>query len=196
MNEIQSRFRRDRWAVIPDFLDLDDFEAMRLEAAALYERGAFHPISSAHFGSYAVELSQVCWIDRTMPAAQRVISGRLDALKRDLNGLYDNGVGDFICQYAVIEPGALLCAHVDCSPRGPMRASVTIYLNDEWSAADGGEIRIRGSIYGDSPAGDVLPLPNVAVCLDSRSVVHEVLPPKRRRLSLTAISIAPPNQGN
>ena len=56
-----------------------------------------------------------------------------------------------------------------------------LYLNESWSAGDGGALRLH------LPAGqqDVLPRAGTLVAFLSGRFEHEVLPARRERLSLT-----------
>jgi SM-20-related protein len=62
---------------------------------------------------------------------------------------------------------------------------VITYLNPEWGAADGGELRIYTAGENPEPYRDVPPHAGTLVCLLSDTVYHEVLAPRRERLSLT-----------
>ena len=59
--------------------------------------------------------------------------------------------------------------------------SLVAYLNDDWSVADGGALRL----HLDDGAVDIAPLGGTAVCFRSE-LEHEVLPATRERLSIAA----------
>jgi SM-20-related protein len=58
---------------------------------------------------------------------------------------------------------------------------VICYLNENWKAEEGGQLRI----YEETNQIDVLPEAGRLVCFRSDKLEHEVLPASRARLSLT-----------
>src|SRR2546421_26403 len=60
--------------------------------------------------------------------------------------------------------------------------SCVLYLNDAWTAADGGALRIYLS---PTDVCDVLPVGGTLVCFLSDRYEHEVLPATRERLAIT-----------
>lgn len=62
---------------------------------------------------------------------------------------------------------------------------VLLYLNDAWSDADGGQLRLYAD-PADPPAGtDIQPLGGRLVTFLSTDYPHEVLPARRERVSVT-----------
>ena len=125
---------------------------------------------------------RICWIARPAGAAETEILARFDALRVELNRTLMLGLVDFECHYAIYAPGARYARHLDRSPRGAERVvSVALYLNEDWDAADGGELVIAAA------DGEVVVVPaggTLATFLSQR-FEHEVRAAGRARISLT-----------
>jgi len=61
------------------------------------------------------------------------------------------------------------------------KLSVICYLNKNWKASEGGQLRI----YVSGAELDILPVAGRFVCFRSDQLEHEVLPATRERWSLT-----------
>lgn len=184
-------YRRDRYAVCESFLSQRDAMALRDEALAFYKK------CPRRIPSTLPAEGQLCIRFRHgMSAAEQSLSGPLNELKRCFNSGSDGEeIGDFVGQYAVTEPGWYLQPHRDAyAPKNrfycaTLRVSLTLYLNKEWTESDGGYLRILDTGRKNFAPVDIVPAWNTAVCLNSQFVMHEVLPPKRPRFSLTVWSL-------
>ncbi|MEG0248677.1 MAG: 2OG-Fe(II) oxygenase, partial [Pseudomonas sp.] len=85
--------------------------------------------------------------------------------------------------FALYPPGAFYRKHLDRFRDDDRRAvSAVIYLNPDWSADDGGELRMS---LRDGVEHDVRPIGGSLVVFLSADIPHEVLPARRDRLSVT-----------
>jgi SM-20-related protein len=93
------------------------------------------------------------------------------------------GLEDFQGHFALYPSGAAYARHFDRLAGTDVRAmSAVLYLNDDWTAADGGALRIY---TGSDASEEVLPLGGRLVAFQSERFEHEVLPAQRERLSFT-----------
>ena len=93
------------------------------------------------------------------------------------------GLFSFEGHFAIYPAGAAYRRHRDRFRDDDARVlSCILYLNDGWSARDGGTLRIHLDGGGQY---DVLPIGGTLVCFLSERFEHEVLPGKRERLALT-----------
>ena len=110
----------------------------------------------------------------------------LDALRLALNRSLQLGLFSVEAHYALYPPGAAYQRHLDrfraSGEPGDVRViSFALYLNHDWTPADGGVLRI----YDGKRVRDVLPVASTLACFLSERFEHEVLPATRQRLSLT-----------
>ncbi|MDE1168367.1 MAG: 2OG-Fe(II) oxygenase [Pseudomonas sp.] len=107
----------------------------------------------------------------------------MDSLREALNRGLFLGLEEFECHFALYPPGAFYRKHVDRFRDDDRRmVSVVLYLNDDWLAEQGGQLRMY--LAGEREH-DVLPSGGCLVVFLSGEVPHEVLPAQRDRLSLT-----------
>jgi SM-20-related protein len=79
-------------------------------------------------------------------------------------------------------PGTFYKRHLDQFKQDDHRKlSVICYLNMNWKAEEGGQLRM----YLPDETLDVLPKAGTLVCFRSDSIEHEVLPATHERLSIT-----------
>lgn len=107
----------------------------------------------------------------------------MDSLREALNRDLFLGLEDFECHFALYPPGAFYRKHLDRFRDSDRRmVSAVIYLNEDWLADDGGQLRMS---LKTGVEHDVQPTSGCLVVFLSGEVPHEVLPATRERLSLT-----------
>ena len=177
------------WAVRENLLDARRVIALRTEAEALHAAGHFH---AAGIGQDALRRTDIrgdesLWLTPDMtPLAWGLMQQELEALRLAVNAVTYLGLHEFEGHYAVYPPGAAYARHLDRFRDDNQRVvSVVLYLNNDWDAADGGELRL----YPGNPQATVpvtlSPRGGTLVCFLSERVPHEVLVANRMRLSLT-----------
>src|SRR5690606_6756337 len=97
------------------------------------------------------------------------------------------GIYEYEGHVTVYPPGAFYRRHVDqFQDAAYRRLSLILYLNDaDWSADDGGALRLYLPGQNGERTLDVLPEGGTLVAFLSHDIPHEVLPAKRDRYSLT-----------
>ncbi|WP_370611573.1 2OG-Fe(II) oxygenase [Citrobacter meridianamericanus] len=92
------------------------------------------------------------------------------------------GLNDYEAHFATYPVGAFYKPHFD-NFRGKNNRVITviIYLNQEWTDSDGGEI----CLYGDNKKILLNPTGGSILCFISSDILHEVLPTNKERMSLT-----------
>jgi len=174
------------YAVEPGFLAP---EAVRELALALRKREAGGRFHDAGIGGRQAELvrpmlrgDRICWLEAAETPAEVTLVAALDALRVGLNRALMLGLGELELQYASYAAGRHYVRHRDLSPRGIERVvSLALYLNEGWTAGDGGELVIAtadGEVVV-SPTGGTL------VVFLSERFEHEVRAAGRERLSLS-----------
>lgn len=172
--------------------------ALRAELLALLEAGRFRAarIGAGHRRQRAPEVRRdaICWFDdeaapeetdgsmgvRPGPRVADLLV-RLAALRDQLNRALFLPLRRIECHAAAYEEGAFYRPHLDTLAGDPGRVlTYCYYLNDGWRPEDGGCLRVHGPF-----ARDVEPALDRLVIFKSAEVLHEVLPARARRLSLT-----------
>jgi len=181
----------DGCAVEADFLPHTTVAALANEARPRDAEGEFHPAGIGR-GTGRVQRSDVrgdriLWLDEgSARPVQQPLWQALDALRAALNQKLLLGLFSFEAHYALYPPGAFYRRHRD-QFRGHATSSdirvisCALYLNETWTLADGGALRI----YDRDQVREVLPFAGTLVCFLSDRFEHEVLPAPRERLALT-----------
>ena len=173
------------YAVVGNFLAAPEVAALVADLRRRDARGDFRPAATGAGPQRAVRPAirgdRIHWLTLTEGEAEALLLARLEALKVSLNAACLLGLVDLECHYAIYPPGAGYVRHLDRSPAGVERVlSVVLYLNEDWTADDGGELRLF-----TEPSVDVPPAGGTLVLFLSDSLEHQVLPTRRERLSLT-----------
>lgn len=131
----------------------------------------------------AIRGDYILWLDKnTAPPSARVYLDRLDELIHFLNQNLFLSLKECEVHMTVYPIGTYYKRHLDQFRKDDRRKlSIICYLNKNWRAELGGQLRI----YTDNSSVDVLPLAGRLVCFRSDMLEHEVLPATRERLSLT-----------
>lgn len=176
---------RTGFAVEPGFLPAELVASLRTRLGELEAAGRFRAAAVGAGAKRAVRPAvrgdRLCWLDPPLVAAEAALLARTEALRAQLNASLTLGLFDFECQYAIYPPGSAYVRHLDRSCAGAERVlSALFYLNDGWSAADGGMLRL----YHDSGTLEVLPEAGTLVIFASARFEHEVCRARRERLSV------------
>ena len=126
---------------------------------------------------------RIQWIEPGQCEACDQYLAALDTLRRLINRSLYLGLEDFEGHFALYPPGAFYQKHLDRFRDDDRRTvSAVFYLNRDWPAAQGGELRLY---LPDERTLDLLPLAGRLVVFLSGEFPHEVLPASHERLSLT-----------
>lgn len=135
-----------------------------------------------------IRTDHVCWLEAEgVSKAQEAYLERLEELRLAINARMFLGLFAFEGHFAVYPPGAFYRAHLDRHRQTQDRlVTVIVYLNEDWSEGDGGELRLWTS-PGLREGPSILVEPRLAtlVCFLSGDYWHEVLPARRPRMSIT-----------
>lgn len=168
------------------FLAPSQIRALRDCAQLRRERGDF---DAARIGSSQrlqrreeIRGDSICWITPPLlPAEQTLLEG-LERLRLELNREATLGLFELELHYAWYPPGAGYARHVD-QPQGraQRQVSLVLYLNEGWTPAAGGALRM----FDAAGHRDIEPIAGRLVCFLTPGREHAVLPTQRDRLSVS-----------
>ena len=175
-------------AVCSDFLPATVVAALADDARRRDASGAFRAAGvgrgAAHVVNADMRGDRILWLDDAdADPAVCAATTALGALRATLNSTLFLGLHSVEAHYAIYPPGAGYLRHRDRFLDDDARVlSCVLYLNSEWTALQGGALRI----YRDGGVlRDILPIAGTLVCFRSERFDHEVLPSTRERRSLT-----------
>lgn len=170
-----------------DFVGPGLLEDLRARCQSLHEAGA---LRAARIGRGPGERLApdirgdfIAWLSEPELDAEQLLLARMEELRVAMNRGLMAGLEDFQGHFARYPAGATYARHNDRLSGTDVRAiSVALYLNNGWTDADGGVLRIY---TGGESFQDVLPVGGRLVAFLSDRFEHEVLPARRERLSFT-----------
>lgn len=175
------------WAQCDDFLPAP---LVRELAAQCHQRQAQGLLARAGVGRGKDQLVQasvrgdsIQWLEPGMSTTVDTYLAAMDTVREALNRSLYLGLVDYECHFALYPPGAFYKKHVDRFRDDDRREiSAVFYLNEHWSVADGGALRLH---LPDQQSLDIAPVSGRLLLFRSAQMLHEVLPAGRERLSLT-----------
>jgi SM-20-related protein len=179
------------WCTVPGFLSADLVRCLAEDAQALYRSGQLRPAATGQGMQREVRTGlrddAIAWVnEHSASAAQQEYLALMEELRLAANRELQLGLFDLEAHFARYPSGARYQKHLDTFQRDNRRTlSVICYLNENWQADEGGQLRIH---FGGNDATrhiDVLPEGGTLACFLSHRFPHEVLPATRERLSLT-----------
>ena len=180
------------YAICEDFLPDSLVKVLADEAQRRFISG---DMLAAKTGKHAsvhkpeIRGDSIFWLDENLenPSIQAYFS-HMHTLKAALNQQLFMNVHELETHLALYPVGAGYLKHLDQFQQAENRQnqarqlSSILYLNADWQAADGGELRLY---LHDDEFIDILPTAGKLVLFLSAKFWHEVLPAKRDRISLT-----------
>ncbi len=126
---------------------------------------------------------KIYWLDKkNNNIIEQEFLEMVEAFIDHLNQICYTGINDYEFHYAVYGKGSAYKKHKDQFKTDNNRKfSLICYLNDEWVAADGGEL----VIYQHDKQQSISPNAQKAVFFKSDEMEHEVLLANKSRMSIT-----------
>lgn len=186
MDEFLQHFEQNGYFVFDQFVDETTTNGVLSELSALRTADEFKKAGIGKQDQFVVDQNErgdfIRWIDSNNAAPHTAhFLEKLNEIILLLNRNFYLGVRDYECHYTQYPVGTFYKKHVDRHKTGSARiVSFVFYLNEGWTEADGGQLRIfDGDAYSD-----VLPAAGrLAMFLSEKE--HEVLPTYRVRNSIT-----------
>jgi SM-20-related protein len=159
-------------------------------AAGLERDGAFRPAGVGRGAGWRlrpeIRDDRARWIEPWCASrAERRYLAAMESLRLGLNRELLLGLFGFEAHFALFPPGARYRTHLDRFADASHRiVSVVFYLNQAWSEAQGGALRLYLEDPDAPPWQDVLPLGGRLVVFESARFHHEVRPAQDARRSI------------
>lgn len=155
------------------------------ECRARFAKGQLRPAAIGRGDSQqireGVRGDYIQWLEPGQSQACDRYLNLLEQLREALNQHLYLGLEDFEGHFALYPAGAFYAAHLDRFRDDDRRSiSVVLYLNDNWLADQGGQLRL----HLEDRQQDVMPHGGALVVFRSADILHEVLPAQRERLSV------------
>ena len=164
LSRVCKAIAEDGMAIEPEFVAVPIMRGLAAEARRRDAAGEFHAARVGRGREVSLRAS-------------------LERLRFALNQSQFLGLLSFEGHYAIYPPGAFYRRHRDRFRDDDARVlSCVLYLNDAWTLADGGALRIH---LGGGQLRDVLPAGGTLVCFLAERYEHEVLPTARERLAVS-----------
>jgi len=189
--QIAATLDEQGWCVTPGFLPAVLTGQARDELQAHWQRGDFRPAGVGRGAGLqfkpSVRTDRVRWLDPSQcDPAHRYYLAVLEQLRLAINGTLYLGLFEFEAHLAVYPPGTYYRKHLDqFRDMGTRCVSCILYLNEDWQAADGGQLRLYTDARDERHYEEILPLGGQLVTFLSARYLHEVLPSTRHRMSIT-----------
>ena len=175
------------WAICDDFLPPVLTRQLAAECRQRYAQGLLRQATIGRGKAQVVRESlrgdAIQWLEPEQSVITDAYLVAMEGLQLVLNRSLYLGLEDYECHFTCYPPGAFYEKHLDrFRDDDRCELSALFYLNEDWSAATGGALRLhldeQRSMYVQPVAGRLL-------LFRSAQLWHEVLPARRERLSLT-----------
>ena len=177
------------YVVIEQFINPQEIAPLVAQAKILQNAGEMH---KAKTGINKVENSTlrgdfIHWIEGNQASkAEMFYLDAMAELQQAINKAFFLGLFEFESHFAIYPPGTGYQKHLDqFIGKEERQMSCILYLNNNWHADDGGQLRIYLDKKEDKRFIDITPQAGTFVVFLSSDFLHEVLPAKRERMSIT-----------
>ncbi|MFO7826213.1 MAG: 2OG-Fe(II) oxygenase [Cyclobacterium sp.] len=180
------------WSVSDHYISEDFRKQLLKEQQELLYHGQFRHAGIGNGESFAIKpeirSDKVLWLDENqLTPLQQKYWNSLDQLRTAINQRCFLGLRSFESHFAMYPPGSFYLRHLDRFQSVSYRiVSVILYLNDSWDESKGGALRLYFTGQnGLEQYQDIFPIGGRLVVFLSGEMLHEVLPTKSTRISIT-----------
>ncbi len=192
LDHISQEIYGNSYVVVDNFVDQAFRKELLKEQTDLLNQGQFKKAAVGKGDQRQVRTEirsdEVLWMDpMALSPLQAIFWEKIEELKQVLNRRCFLGLKSFEGHFARYPIGSFYKRHLDQFHAVPHRiVTVILYLNESWTEADGGQLRMYfPQEDGSERVEDVLPLGGRLVVFLSEEIPHEVLPTQKERISIT-----------
>lgn len=179
------------YAVIENFLNAANIKVLASHAKNLQSAGSMKKastgLSKANEGALTLRGDFIHWIDEADASdAEAIYLNAMSDLQQAINQALFLGLFELESHFAIYPPGTGYQKHLDqFIGKEERKISCILYLNENWNADDGGQLRMYLDKKDETKSIDLIPEAGTLVVFLSADFLHEVLPAKRERMSIT-----------
>ena len=192
LDHISQEIYGNSYVVVDNFVDQAFRKELLKEQTDLLNQGQFKKAAVGKGDQKQVRAEirsdEVLWMDpMALSPLQAIFWEKIEELKQVLNRRCFLGLKSFEGHFARYPIGSFYKRHLDQFHAVPHRiVTVILYLNESWTEADGGQLRMYfPQEDGSERVEDVLPLGGRLVVFLSEEIPHEVMPTQKERISIT-----------
>jgi SM-20-related protein len=186
-NELIDSYIENKVGIANDFLDISLAASLKGNLMSLFEKNQLLPAGTGNntevVHNKLYRSDSIYWLDRKHnDPHENVFFGLMDQFVEHLNSTCYTGITGYEFHYAFYQTGSFYKKHLDQFQNNSSRQySVIMYLNTDWTASDGGQLRIHNKGYEQ----DITPINGKIVFFKSSELEHEVLLTNKPRMSIT-----------
>lgn len=189
VSEIVNQISQSGYAIIDDFIDADLVKSLAQHAQSLKQTGAMKKATTGlnRYTHQEFRGDFIYWIEAADagPEEQSYLA-LMDELKDAINQAFFLGLFELESHFAIYPAGAGYQKHLDqFVGTEDRKITCILYLNEDWQATDGGQLRMYLSPTETEEFIDISPQGGRLVVFVSSDFLHEVLPAKLGRISIT-----------
>lgn len=130
-----------------------------------------------------IRSDKIQWLNRDLGQPVSLFLDKMEQIRLAANQAFFLGLFEYEAHFAKYEKGDFYQKHLDCFKGNENRRLTTVfYMNDEWSAEDGGELVVYD--LNDKKVTTLPPKAGRLFVFLSEQFPHEVLPTNRERFSI------------
>lgn len=173
------------WVECPEWLSPREALDLLSVAKRFHEDGTFKRAGVGRGPESKIEESirrdEIRWLERGQDRAIDIVFDRLESLLEELNREFFLGLRNFEAHFARYDAGGFYERHVDRFRSDDSRVmSAVLYLNEDWSPDDGGQL----TIYANPAAIEIAPRLGTLALFRSETTEHSVSKSHKIRWSL------------
>ena len=178
------------YAVVEHFLAPEVIKDLAIQARSLQGAGAMHKAKTglnAPTQAATIRGDFIHWIEAHLASkAESTYLAATSELQQALNQAFFLGLFELESHFAIYPAGAGYQKHLDqLIGKAERKVSCILYLNENWQPEDGGQLRMYLDQQDALKWIDIFPQAGTLVVFLSSDFLHEVLPAKRERISIT-----------
>lgn len=177
----------DNVGVAEHFLSKELAHSLKLNLDNLYAQNSLKDAGTSNdtiVVNKLVRSDKIYWLDRVHnDGVENDFFDLMDEFVLHLNRSCYTGITSYEFHYAFYEEGSFYTQHLDQFRNNDSRKySMIMYLNEDWKAEDGGELRVH---HEGAAIQDIAPKSGTGIFFKSNELLHEVLITNKPRMSIT-----------